>query len=133
MPPLLTAAQRQQFNRFPKLDERLLARHYLLDTTDLKTVLTRRRDFNRLGYAVQLTVLGAETAMLGGLGSVPGAATAALVLSLVTGLGNEGRAGWGTFAAHAIVHRNPRTGLASAKNTGAPIAMAWPAWKSDAP
>lgn len=53
--------------------------------------------------AVQLTVLGAETAMLGGLGSVPGAATAAVVLSLVTGLGNEGRAGWGTFGAHAIV------------------------------
>ena len=57
MPPLLTPAQRQQFTRFPKLDERLLARHYLLDTTDLKAVLTRRRDFNRLGYAVQLTVL----------------------------------------------------------------------------
>ncbi|GGR74237.1 transposase [Deinococcus seoulensis] len=57
MPPLLTPAQRQQFTRFPRLDERLLARHYLLDTTDLKAVLARRRDFNRLGYAVQLTVL----------------------------------------------------------------------------
>lgn len=53
----LTPSQRQQFTHFPKLDERLLARHYLLDATDLKAVLTRRRDFNRLGYAVQLTVL----------------------------------------------------------------------------
>ncbi|WP_161884464.1 DUF4158 domain-containing protein [Deinococcus alpinitundrae] len=53
----LTPAQRQQFTRFPKLDERLLARHYLLDATELNAVLARRRDFNRLGYAVQLTVL----------------------------------------------------------------------------
>jgi hypothetical protein len=54
---LLTQAQRQQFTRFPKLDERLLARHYLLDATELNAVLNRRRNFNRLGYAVQLTVL----------------------------------------------------------------------------
>lgn len=53
--------------------------------------------------AVQLTVLGAEVALLGGLGSIPGAATAAVVLSLATGVGNEFRAGWGTLAAHAVV------------------------------
>ncbi|MCP2014015.1 TnpA family transposase [Deinococcus sp. HSC-46F16] len=54
---LLTQAQRQQFTRFPRLDERLLAQHYLLNEEDLKQVKGRRRDFNRLGYAVQLTVL----------------------------------------------------------------------------
>lgn len=57
MSPLLTSAQRLQFTRFPKLDERMLARHYLLSAEDLKQVMARRRDFNRLGYAVQLTVL----------------------------------------------------------------------------
>lgn len=49
MPSLLTAAQRQQFTRFPKLDERLLARHYLLSAPEREAVLTRRRNFNRLG------------------------------------------------------------------------------------
>lgn len=56
-PALLTPAQREQFTRFPDLDERLLARHYLLSEDDLRLVQERRRDFNRLGYAVQLTVL----------------------------------------------------------------------------
>lgn len=57
MTPLLTHAQRQQFTRFPSLDERLLAQYYLLSEADLKQIMNRRRDFNRLGYAVQLTVL----------------------------------------------------------------------------
>lgn len=57
VPPLLTAAQRDQFTRFPLLDEPTLSRHYLLSTDDLTLVRHRRLDFNRLGYAVQLTVL----------------------------------------------------------------------------
>ncbi|GAA5534097.1 Tn3 family transposase [Deinococcus aluminii] len=56
-PPLLTAAQRQQFTRFPDLDERLLSRYYLLSEDELALIHQRRRDSNRLGYAVQLTVL----------------------------------------------------------------------------
>ncbi|GAA5535176.1 Tn3 family transposase [Deinococcus aluminii] len=56
-PPLLTKAQREQFIRFPTLDERTLARYYLLSEDDLRLVRERRRDFNKLGYAVQLTVL----------------------------------------------------------------------------
>ncbi|WP_168733651.1 DUF4158 domain-containing protein [Deinococcus sp. Arct2-2] len=55
--PILTSAQRQQFTRFPTLDERLLAQYYLLSESDLRQVTARRRNFNRLGYAVQLTVL----------------------------------------------------------------------------
>ena len=57
MSALLTSAQREQFTRFPVLDERLLAQHYLLSESDLARVMERRRDFNRLGYAVQHTVL----------------------------------------------------------------------------
>ncbi|WP_158679995.1 MULTISPECIES: Tn3 family transposase [Deinococcus] len=56
-PLLLTPAQREQFTRFPALDERTLARYYLLSEEDLRLVRERRRDFNKLGYAVQLTVL----------------------------------------------------------------------------
>ncbi|WP_425148682.1 Tn3 family transposase [Deinococcus sp.] len=55
--PLLTSAQRQQFTRFPAMNERLLAQYYLLNDNDLVRVMERRRDFNRLGYAVQHTVL----------------------------------------------------------------------------
>ncbi|EYB68882.1 hypothetical protein DEIPH_ctg014orf0009 [Deinococcus phoenicis] len=54
---MLTKAQREQFIRFPTLDERTLARYYLLSEDDLRLVRERRRDFNKLGYAVQLTVL----------------------------------------------------------------------------
>jgi branched-chain amino acid transport system permease protein len=53
--------------------------------------------------ALALTVLGAETAMLGGLGSISGALGAALVVSLLADLGNEFRAGWGTLAVHLLV------------------------------
>ena len=56
-PAILTEAQREQFTRYPELDEQLLARHYLLVEADLRLVRARRRDVNRLGYAVQLTVL----------------------------------------------------------------------------
>ncbi|WP_407543129.1 Tn3 family transposase (plasmid) [Deinococcus radiomollis] len=56
-PATLTEAQREQFTRYPELNEQLLARHYLLVEADLRLVRARRRDVNRLGYAVQLTVL----------------------------------------------------------------------------
>lgn len=57
IPRPLTPSQREQFTRFPALDERTLARYYLLGEGDLRLVRQRRRDFNKLGYAVQLTVL----------------------------------------------------------------------------
>lgn len=53
--------------------------------------------------AVALTVAGAETALLGGLGSIPGAIGAAAVLSLLGTLGDEVRQGWGGLAVHAVV------------------------------
>ncbi|MGY2896764.1 DUF4158 domain-containing protein [Deinococcus sp. UYEF24] len=57
VPPLLTAAQRNQFTRFPLLDEPTLSRNYLLSTDDLVLIRQGRHEFNKLGYAVQLTVL----------------------------------------------------------------------------
>lgn len=54
---MLTAAQREQFTRFPSPNERLLSRYYLLTEDDLALVRDRRKDSNRLGYAVQITVL----------------------------------------------------------------------------
>lgn len=56
-PSLFTPAQRQQFTRFPVLDQRTLAQFYLLDADDLRLVREKRRDFNKLGYAAQLTIL----------------------------------------------------------------------------
>jgi len=56
-PTLLIKAQCEQYTRFPALDESLLALHYLLSEDDLRLVCERQRDFNRLGYTVQLTVL----------------------------------------------------------------------------
>ena len=37
-PATLTEAQREQFTRYPELDEQLLARHYLLVEADLRLV-----------------------------------------------------------------------------------------------
>lgn len=56
-PALLTAAQRQQFTELPEPTDALLSRHYTLSDTDLALIQERRRDSNRLGFAVQLTVL----------------------------------------------------------------------------
>ena len=56
-PALLTAAQRQQFREFPEPTDALLSRHYTLSDNDLALIQERRRDSNRLGFAVQLTVL----------------------------------------------------------------------------
>ncbi len=53
--------------------------------------------------ALALTVIGAEIAMLGGLGSIVGALGAAVVVSLLADLGNEFRGGWGTLAVHVLV------------------------------
>lgn len=54
---LFTSTQRDQFTRFSTPDERTLSQYYLLDGADLQLVRERRRDFNKLGFAVQLTVL----------------------------------------------------------------------------
>lgn len=54
---LLTAAQRQQFTEIPDPDDQLLARYYTLTDDDLTLIGERRRNANRLGFAVQLCVL----------------------------------------------------------------------------
>jgi len=57
----------------------------------------------RPGDAVALTVVGAEVALLGGAGSVPGALVAATALSLWRAAGDAVAPGWGPLAGHAVV------------------------------
>ena len=51
---LLSPAQRADLLAFPKLSHKELAWHYTLDEADTVRVAPRRRDENRLGYALQL-------------------------------------------------------------------------------
>lgn len=53
--------------------------------------------------AVTLTVAAAEVGVVGGLGSVPGALGAAVVLSLVRAMGDEARPGLGALGVHLLV------------------------------
>ena len=55
------------------------------------------------GDAVGLTVVGAEVALLGRAGSVPGALVAATALSLWRMAGEAVRPGWGALAGHVVV------------------------------
>lgn len=55
---LLTKEQREQWTRIsPTIDEWELGAHYTLLEQDLEIIRQRRRDANRIGYAVQLCVL----------------------------------------------------------------------------
>jgi TnpA family transposase len=57
-PRLLSPEQRDQLSRIPTdLPERDLARHYTFTDADLALIGQRRRDANRLGFALQLAVL----------------------------------------------------------------------------
>lgn len=56
---LLTPEQRLQFVRIPEeISEQELGRYFTLSEFDLETIKKRRRDYNRLGFAIQLCVLG---------------------------------------------------------------------------
>lgn len=54
---LLTESQRLIFNA-PVSDERGMVRHYTLSAEDLALINRRRRDPNRLGFALMLCYLG---------------------------------------------------------------------------
>lgn len=55
---LLTPEQRAEFLRIPSnMSEEELGRYYSLSPFDLEVIKRRRRDHNRLGFAVQLCVL----------------------------------------------------------------------------
>lgn len=53
---LLSAEQRTRLFSIPT-DTAAMARHYVLDSTDLANIRARRRASNRLGFAVQLCIL----------------------------------------------------------------------------
>lgn len=55
---LLTKEQREQWTKIsPTIDEWELGAHYTLLEQDLEIIRQRRKDANRIGYAVQLCVL----------------------------------------------------------------------------
>lgn len=54
----LTLAQRERYGRYPEVLSTIeLARYFYLDDNDLEWIARKRRDFNRLGYALQLTTV----------------------------------------------------------------------------
>lgn len=54
----LTLAQREGHGRFPEVLSTIeLARYFYLDDDDLEWIGHKRRDFTRLGYALQLTTV----------------------------------------------------------------------------
>lgn len=54
----LTLAQRERYGRYPEVLSTIeLARYFYLDDSDLEWIARKRRDFNRLGYALQLTTV----------------------------------------------------------------------------
>lgn len=55
---LLTPEERQQYTKIsPNLSERELGIYFTLTQYDIELIKRRRRDYNRLGFAVQLCVL----------------------------------------------------------------------------
>jgi len=71
-PRLLSPEQRDQLSRIPAdLPERELARHYTFTAADLALIGQRRRDANRLGFALQLAVLRYPGRSLADLPEIP--------------------------------------------------------------
>src|SRR5215212_5950126 len=71
-PRLLSPEQRDQLMRIPTdLPERELARHYTFTAADLALIGQRRRDANRLGFALQLAVLRYPGRTLADLPEIP--------------------------------------------------------------
>jgi branched-subunit amino acid ABC-type transport system permease component len=68
--------------------------------------------------ALDLTVLGAEAAVIGGVGSIPGALGGGLVLGLLRLLGDEASAGWGPVMGHVLA-----LGVLALRAAGASLAQ----------
>ena len=58
----LSTAQRLQLLSLPS-DPRELARHYTFSASELAWICKRRREHNRLGFAVQLACFNLKTAI----------------------------------------------------------------------
>lgn len=79
----LTLAQRERYGRYPEVLSTIeLARHFYLDDNDLEWIARKRRDFNRLGYALQLTTVQFLGTFLGDPTAVPQAVIQALAVQI---------------------------------------------------
>lgn len=69
---LLTEEQRLEFTQIPQnISEWEIARHYTLNENDIEIINRHRRDYNRLGFAVQLCVLRNPGWSLGNTQEIP--------------------------------------------------------------
>lgn len=79
----LTLAQRERYGRYPAaLSTVELSRHFYLDDDDLELINRKRRDFTRLGYALQLTSVRFLGTFLEDPTAVPIAVVQALALQV---------------------------------------------------
>ena len=54
----LSPAQRDNYGRYPDdLSQDIIANHFFLDDQDREWIATKRGDFSRLGYALQLVTV----------------------------------------------------------------------------
>ncbi|MBA2658366.1 MAG: DUF4158 domain-containing protein [Nitrosospira sp.] len=75
----LTLAQRERYGRYPNaLSTIELTRYFYLDDDDLEWINIKRRDFTRLGYALQLTTVRFLGTFLEDPAAVPQAVVEAL-------------------------------------------------------
>jgi len=69
---LLTEEQRLEFTQIPQnISEWEIARHYTFTDRDMEIINRHRRDYNRLGFAVQLCCLRNPGWPLSSAGSIP--------------------------------------------------------------
>lgn len=69
---ILTAEERKQYMQIPSdISEWILSTYFTFSQHDIKIISRHRRDYNRLGFAMQLSVLGYLGWHLSDIGDIP--------------------------------------------------------------